>query len=198
MLACTCMQDSVAEKGTHFHPRSEKITPCVKGGTGWRTEKSIYPRSQTFLNCACSGGPFAVCSESIQYPVLCVKELSEESVPPTFSAESILYNFLLFVNPHDAACKFKEFQASTETLSPPPELSYEHLLFTRVQAKSCQTCSTTSTLTQRLPGRDVCISCKDALSQTLKRKSANTAQPPTVKANPSLFNSFSNTGSLTS
>lgn len=92
----------------------------------------------------------------------------------------------------------KNFKHQQKPPSPPPELSYEHLLFTRVQAKSCQTCSATSTLTQRLPGKDVWISCKDALSQLLKQKSANTAQHPTVKDNPSLFDSFSNPGSLTS
>ena len=92
----------------------------------------------------------------------------------------------------------KNFKHQQKPLPPPPELSYEHLVFTRVQAESCQTCSATSTLTQRLPGRDVWVSCKGALSQLLKQKSANTAQHPPAEDNPSLFDSFSNPGFLTS
>lgn len=197
------------EKGHTFPPitgenrskkETDKSSPCIKRGEGGEGGEEINTlRSQPFLNCACLPGFTLLCFRV--HSIACALSLRKSIwgiISTCTLQKSILYNFLLLLNPWDAAYKFKEFQASTITPTPTLELSYEHLLFTRVQAESCQTCSATSTLTQRLPGRDVWISCKDALSRLLKQESANTAQHPTIEDNPSLFHSFSNPGSLTS
>lgn len=182
------------EKGRHFLPLLEKTETSwpTQPRYSWSREEVHSLTTPAFLV------PPPLSSEPTQLPVLCLLRKPFSTIIFTCTPQLILYNFLFLLNSRATAYKFKEFQASRETPPPPTELSYEHLLFTRVQAESCQTRSATPTLTQRLPERDVWISCKDALSRQLKQKSANTAQHPTTKDNPSLFDSFSNPGSLTS
>lgn len=106
-------------KGTYFHPWPEKteagggwqIDPCIKGGAGKRVE-SQYPQKLPFLS-SCLLPGFIRCLSRVLTPCFVFRF-------HPYTAESILYNFLLWLNPWDTAYKFKEFQASTETPTPTP------------------------------------------------------------------------------